>query len=194
MLKHIKQIQNLMKQSVIETHITVKTFLTEPIQGQKPGTSGLRKTVKVFKSDHYTQNFIQSYFLTVRHDLSRKAYINEAKNILLVGGDGRYYNIETIFIILGLACANGVSEVHIPKNGIMSTPACSAYIRALNEDSGNCVGGILLTASHNPGGADHDFGIKFNGKNGGPAPEEFTDALYSHTLKIEEYKGVDYKF
>lgn len=93
-----------------------------------------------------------------------------------------------------MACANGVSEVHVAKNGMMSTPACSAHIRQVNEETGNCIGGILLTASHNPGGVDHDFGIKFNGKNGGPAPEEFTDALYLHTLKVDEYRAVDYKF
>jgi phosphoglucomutase len=113
---------------------------------------------------------------------------------LLVGGDGRYYNIEAIFIILKLACASGVSEVHIPRNGVMSTPACSAYIRQINAETGNCIGGILLTASHNPGGVDHDFGIKFNGKNGGPAPEEFTNAVHSHTQKIEEYTLTDYLF
>jgi phosphoglucomutase len=123
-----------------------------------------------------------------------KTLSNIAKNVVLVGGDGRYYNTETAYTILGLACANGISEVHVPKYGVMSTPACSAYIRAINEEQGNCIGGILLTASHNPGGPEHDFGIKFNGKNGGPAPEEFTDTLYIHTLKIEDYKTADFNF
>lgn len=111
-----------------------------------------------------------------------------------MGGDGRYYNIEVIFATLRLACANGVSEVHVPKNGVMSTPACSAYIRQINNNVGNCIGGVLLTASHNPGGAEHDFGIKFNGKNGGPAPEEFTNAVYANTQRIEEYVMTDYLF
>ena len=114
--------------------------------------------------------------------------------MLLVSGDGRYYNIEAIYKIIGIACANGVSEVHIGKGGLMSTPACSAYIRKINSEVGNCLGGILLTASHNPGGIDCDFGVKFNVKNGGPAPEEVTNAVYAYSTKIVHYDTAGFPF
>lgn len=108
---------------------------------------------------------------------------------MLVGGDGRYLTPEVVAIVIRLACANGIDELHVAQGGLMSTPACSAYIRHLNQKEGNCIGGVLLTASHNPGGPHEDFGIKFNSKNGGPAQEEFTNSVYAETLKISEYSS-----
>ena len=147
---------------------------TTPFAGQKPGTSGLRKTVKSFTQPNYLENFVQAIFDCVP----------ELKgSLLVVGGDGRYYNDIAIQIILRMAAANGVARVLVGQNGILSTPAVSAIIRKYDA-----AGGIILSASHNPGGPKGDFGIKFNSGNGGPAPESVTNAIYARTQVIETYK------
>ncbi|KAG8756252.1 Phosphoglucomutase-2 [Serendipita sp. 396] len=146
---------------------------TKPFDGQKPGTSGLRKRVKVFQQEHYTENFVQAIFDAV----------DPAGKTLVVGGDGRYYNEQVIQTILRIAAANDVSRLIIGRNGILSTPAASNVIRKYKAD-----GGILLTASHNPGGPDNDFGIKYNMSNGGPAPEAVTDKIHQLTKTIKEYR------
>jgi len=155
--------------------VTVNTVPTTPIQGQKTGTSGLRKRVKVFQEPHYLNNWIQSLFNSLPPQLKGST--------LVIGGDGRYWNKEALQIIIKMCAANGVAKVLVGHNGILSTPAVSAIIRARHA-----FGGIILTASHNPGGPDADFGIKYNISNGGPAPESITDAIYTHTVKISEYK------
>ncbi|HCS90495.1 MAG TPA: alpha-D-glucose phosphate-specific phosphoglucomutase, partial [Chromatiaceae bacterium] len=153
------------------------TIHTAPFDGQKPGTSGLRKKVKVFQQAHYLENFVQAIF-----DSQNK--LNGGS--LVVGGDGRFYNREAIQIILRMAAANGVKQALVGQGGILSTPAASCIIRKYQTQ-----GGIILSASHNPGGPDEDFGIKFNTENGGPAPESVTDAIYEHTQKIERYFTLD---
>lgn len=146
---------------------------TTPYNDQKPGTSGLRKKVTVFKQENYLENFVQSIFHVA----------TELKNNLLVlGGDGRYYNKQAIQTILKMAAANGIKHVMVGQNGLLSTPAVSALIRKYNA-----AGGIILSASHNPGGPEGDFGIKFNISNGGPAPTSFTDATYEFSKTITQY-------
>jgi phosphoglucomutase len=141
--------------------------------GQRPGTSGLRKKVTVFQQPHYLQNFVQSIF---------DALADKVGQTLVVGGDGRFYNDQAIQIIVRMALANGFCRVLVGQHGILSTPAASCIIRGRKA-----FGGIILSASHNPGGPDGDFGIKYNASNGGPAPEKLTDAIYEHTLKIDRY-------
>ena len=146
---------------------------TESYSDQKPGTSGLRKKVSVFQQNHYLENFVQSIFHTATE-------LNG--NLLILGGDGRYYNSQAIQIILKMAAANGIKHVMVGENGLLSTPAVSCLIRKYNA-----AGGIILSASHNLGGPDGDFGIKFNISNGGPAPTSFTDATYEFSKEINEY-------
>ena len=155
----------------------VETIATQPFTDQKPGTSGLRKKVKVFEKPHYLENFVQCIFDT-QHEMEEAP--------LVVGGDGRYYNRQAIQIILRIAAANGCTRVILGQGGILSTPAASHLIRKHQAR-----GGIILSASHNPGGPDEDFGIKFNTPNGGPAPEKVTEALYTATQHINRYRILD---
>ncbi|KAK1380628.1 Phosphoglucomutase (alpha-D-glucose-1,6-bisphosphate-dependent) [Heracleum sosnowskyi] len=152
-----------------------------PIEGQKPGTSGLRKKVKVFTQPHYLHNFVQSTFNALSADKVKGA-------TLVVSGDGRYYSKDAIQIIIKMAAANGVRRVWVGQNGLLSTPAVSAVIRErVGADGSKASGAFILTASHNPGGPNEDFGIKYNMENGGPAPEGITDKIYENTKTIKEY-------
>lgn len=154
--------------------IKIQPIKTQAFTDQKPGTSGLRKKVNTFKQTDYLQNFVQSIFNCLP-DLPGST--------LILGGDGRHYNREAIQIILRMAAANNVAKVILGQGGIFSTPAVSHLIR-----KNKALGGIILSASHNPGGMDGDFGIKYNISNGGPAPEEFTNAVFEKSKKITEYK------
>ena len=154
----------------------IQTITTTPFDDQRPGTSGLRKKVKVFQTPHYLANFVQSIF-NVLEDYQGKT--------LVVGGDGRYYNREALQIILKMAAANGFGKVMVGRGGILSTPAASCVIRKYQT-----FGGIILSASHNPGGPDDDFGIKYNTANGGPAPEKITEAIYQQSREITQYRIV----
>jgi phosphoglucomutase len=149
---------------------------TKPFAGQRPGTSGLRKKVPVFEEPGYLENFVQSIFASLE---------GYAGQTLVLGGDGRYWNDRAIQIILRMAAANGFGRVLVGRDGILSTPAASCVIR-----KAQAFGGIILSASHNPGGPDGDFGIKYNVGNGGPAPEKITEAIYRHTLEINEYRTI----
>lgn len=150
---------------------------TRPFPDQRPGTSGLRKKVRVFQQPHYLENFVQAIF-DCRPDLRG--------GTLVLGGDGRYFNREAIQIILRLAAANGVTQVILGQGGLLSTPAASCLIRKYK-----CQGGIVLSASHNPGGPEADFGIKFNMPNGGPAPEGVTDAIFARTREIQSFHTLE---
>ncbi|EGR28798.1 phosphoglucomutase 2, putative [Ichthyophthirius multifiliis] len=166
-----------------QDHITIQIVKTAPFAGQKPGTSGLRKKVTVIQEKNYLENFISSVFQALPQDQLKK------ENVLVVGGDGRYFNKQAIDLIIRIACAEGVDHIHVAQNGLMSTPAISAYIRYLTyEQKLNCIGGFILTASHNPGGPKNDFGIKFNISSGSPAMEDLTEKIYKYTTQINEYK------
>ena len=153
--------------------MTVLTIATTAFNDQKPGTSGLRKKTAVFMGHHYLENFVQAIFNGVG---------GVAGKTLVLGGDGRYFNDRAAQVILRMAAANGAARVIVGQGAILSTPAASHLIRLNKTD-----GGIIMSASHNPGGPDEDFGVKFNMPNGGPAPEAVTEAMYQHTLSITEY-------
>jgi len=155
---------------------------TSPIDGQKPGTSGLRKKTKVFMGENYLENFVQSAF-----DAIKESGTNVSEGSLLVGGDGRYFNDKAIQIIIKMASANGVKRIWVGQNGLMSTPAVSATIRERGPVWQKAFGAFILTASHNPGGPEEDFGIKYNCENGGPAPDKLTGSIYSNTTSIKSY-------
>ncbi len=157
----------------------ILTIPTRPFEGQKLGTSGLRKKVEVFKQPHYLENFVQSVFDTLP---------GHEGQTLVLGGDGRFYNREAIHTILRMAAANGFGRVLVGRGGLLSTPAASAVIR-----KHQAFGGLVLSASHNPGGPDGDFGIKYNIGNGGPAPERITEAIHTRSREITEYKTLKFE-
>ncbi|KAK6117577.1 hypothetical protein DH2020_048677 [Rehmannia glutinosa] len=159
--------------------LKIKIMPTQPIEGQKTGTSGLRKRVKVFMQENYLANWIQALF----DSLPPQDYKN---GVLVLGGDGRYFNLEAAQIIIKIAAGNGVGKILVGKDGIMSTPTVSAVIRKRKAN-----GGFVMSASHNPGGPDYDWGIKFNYSSGQPAPESITDKIYGNTLSISEIKMGD---
>ncbi len=154
--------------------MSLHTIASTPFNDQLPGTSGLRKKVTHFRQPHYLENFVQAIFHQVP---------SLRDGTLVLGGDGRFYNREAIQIILQLAAGNGIKRCLVGQHGILSTPAVSHLIRKYQTQ-----GGIILSASHNPGGPDGDFGIKFNGANGGPAPEQLTNAIYHASQSISAYQ------
>jgi len=157
--------------------MTILELKTTPFAGQKPGTSGLRKKVAEFRRPGYLENFVQSIFNTLG---------DCAGQTLVVGGDGRFFNRQAIQVILRMAGAHGFAKVLVGRGGILSTPALSCVVR-----KHGALGGIVLSASHNPGGPDGDFGIKYNIGNGGPAPERITDEIYRHTQALSSYRISD---
>jgi phosphoglucomutase len=155
----------------------INTISTAPIDGQKPGTSGLRKKTRVFMEPGYLENFVHAVFAAID---------GGAGKTFVIGGDGRYFNASAIQTIVKMAAAQGAAKVVIGQNGLLSTPAASNLIRQIAAD-----GGFILSASHNPGGIDEDFGVKFNAANGGPAPEGLTDKMVIATTTIESYAIAD---
>ncbi|MEL7026997.1 MAG: alpha-D-glucose phosphate-specific phosphoglucomutase [Pseudomonadota bacterium] len=154
--------------------MAIKTVPTAPIAGQKPGTSGLRKQTRVFMEAHFLENFVASIWVGIG---------GGAGKTLVIGGDGRFFNDQAIQTIIAMAAAEGVAKLIIGQGGILSTPAASNLIRQHGAD-----GGIILSASHNPGGPDADFGIKYNMANGGPAPEDITGKIFAATQAISQYQ------
>lgn len=157
--------------------MNIHTVATQPYLDQKPGTSGLRKQVPAFQQRNYLENFVQSIFDSLE---------DKDGKTLVVGGDGRYFNREAIQIILKMAAASGFGKVLVGQGGILSTPAASNLIR-----KNQALGGIILSASHNPGGPEGDFGVKYNTENGGPAPEKVTNAIYDRTQNIDAYQMLE---
>ena len=155
----------------------IRTVPVTPFEGQKPGTSGLRKKTRVFMQPHYLECFVQAIFAAIG---------GVGGKVLVIGGDGRFYNDRAVQIILRMAAAQGAARAIVAQGGILSTPAASHLIRLNKTD-----GGIILSASHNPGGEDEDFGIKFNMPNGGPAPEDVTDAMYAASRTVTQYTTLD---
>jgi len=150
------------------------TIPTGPIEGQKPGTSGLRKKTRVFMGRHYLENYVQAIFNAIGGVKGKS---------LVIGGDGRYFNDRAIQVILRMAAANGAARAIVGQGGILSTPAASHLIRKRHSD-----GGLILSASHNPGGPDEDFGLKYNTPNGGPAPEHVTDRIHAESQRLASYQ------
>ena len=161
--------------------MTIQSLPTTPFAGQLPGTSGLRKKVTVFQQPRYLENFVQALFDVLHGETGRAN-----GQTLVLGGDGRFYNRTAVQTILKMAAARGYARVLLGQGGILSTPAASAVIRRHQAS-----GGIILSASHNPGGPDGDFGIKYNAANGGPAPEKLTQAIYERTQALERYQTSD---
>jgi phosphoglucomutase len=157
--------------------MSIISVKTTPFSDQRPGTSGLRKKVSIFKQEHYLENFVQASF---------NALENVKGKTLVLGGDGRYFNDQAIQTILKMAAANDVAKIILGQSGLLSTPAASCIIRKYSA-----FGGIILSASHNPAGPNNDFGIKYNVSNGGPAPENITEAIFQQSQKITHYKTLD---
>ncbi len=157
--------------------MTIQQIATQPFSDQRPGTSGLRKKVTRFQQPHYLENFVQSIFDSAG-DIQGKTVV--------LGGDGRYYNQQAIQTIIRMAAANGIGKIMVGRAGLLSTPAASTVIRKYHTH-----GGIILSASHNAGGPDGDFGIKYNTANGGPAPEKITEAIYQRSKEIDRYLILD---
>lgn len=161
--------------------MTARTVETSPFADQRPGTSGLRKKTSVFSQPHYLENFVQAIF-----DVAALP----PRATLVVGGDGRFFNREAIDTIIRMAAANGVSHIITGRGGLLSTPAASHLIRHGTDGEG-AHGGMILSASHNPGGPDGDFGLKYNTANGGPAPESFTNAVAARAAQLASYRIAD---
>ncbi len=161
---------------------TIREIATQAFDDQRPGTSGLRKKTRIFLQPHYVENFVQSIFDFVRD----KGRVDFSGEMLAIGGDGRFHNRTAIQSIVRIAAANGFGRILVGRSGLLSTPAMSALIRRRSA-----LGGIMLTASHNPGGINADFGIKYNIRNGGPAPETVTEGIYAESLKISRFLTLD---
>ena len=164
----------------------IRNVASAPFADQRPGTSGLRKKTRVFMQPRYLENFVQAVFHTLNADNAEPA-VDFRQETLIVGGDGRYFNRQAIQTIIRMAVANGFKQVLVARGGLLSTPAMSAVIRRQGA-----LGGLILSASHNPGGVEADFGLKYNVRNGGPAPEKVTEQIYAQTRALRSYIIIDH--